>query len=69
MKAMPDYLRVEAFFSGPHGGRVWRVHCKCGWTSKGLPFPDPDAALHAGHLHLVAAHDDAGKGSFTRGEQ
>lgn len=34
--------------------RGWRVYCPdCAWSSKSLPFPDPDAALHCLTLHKV----------------
>lgn len=39
-------------------GTKWRCHCSCGWHSKNLPFPDPDAAYHCGTLHHAAAHPE-----------
>jgi hypothetical protein len=42
-----------------HGsvGFVWRVYCpSCAWNSTTLPFPKPDAALHALTLHRALAH-------------
>ena len=41
--------RVE---QNPNG--TWGAHCPhCPWHTKRLPFPDPDAALHALALHAA----------------
>jgi len=39
-------------------GGWWQSRCSCGWTSKTLPFPDPDAAYHVARLHDAVAHPD-----------
>lgn len=40
-------------------GGWWQARCGgCRWTSKTLPFPNPDAALHVAHLHDAVAHPD-----------
>jgi len=44
-------------FTNRHGKHCWRSKCDCGWTSRDLPFPDPDAALHALALHKVLCKD------------
>jgi hypothetical protein len=39
-------IRVEQWERG------WRAYCPdCLWDTKDMPFPDPDAALHALALH------------------
>lgn len=45
--------RVEQW-EGPDHKTYWRSFCEdCTWDSYVLPFPNPDAALHALHLHKV----------------
>lgn len=39
-------------------GKLWRAVCECGWSSRQLPFPDPDSALHVGRLHDAVVHPE-----------
>lgn len=39
--------------------RGWRSHCPlCSWTSRTLPFPNPDEALHVLYLHTALEHEE-----------
>lgn len=36
----------------------WQARCECGWSSRAMRFPDPDAAYHCGTLHDAVAHPE-----------
>lgn len=56
-RSVEPKLTLEQF-AHPRFGVKWRCHCDCGWHSKAMPFPNPDAALHGGRLHEAVAHPE-----------
>ncbi len=38
----------------PKYGDIWKARCAmCPWTSRGLPIPTEEQAIHIGNLHVV----------------
>lgn len=50
-------LTVERITTDLRRGVYWRAHCRCGWHSRDLPFPDADSAFHASELHRVLCEE------------